>query len=1387
MDLSRSGKRGIALILVLSALVLITILVLAVLASVTTFAQSSRAGSNNSSTRALADTVVQLVTAQIRDATTLDQTKAWASQPGMIRTYDNTGNQSFLYKLYSSPSLVVDGSLASYKGAALLASEAPPANWDSMPGIYTDLNSPALASDGSTTVFPIIDPRAWSGVTNPPPIPNTSWNANNTDVQGFTYSNVPPSGGSSIDGVQIPAGANDPSAKLAMPAYWLYVRKDGFITAATNNGDGTVTVPNDNYTAPPGDTSPNPNPIIGRVAFWTDDETCKVNINTACGDLWSPDTFVPVSGYSYNGNAAAYASSLTAPGSFWEVPRFSTWYDELVLSQIPLKNEFQRYPGHPSTVYLSAVFPQFSAVNGVAGTARDELYSIIPRVNGGTGNPLDGAASNSGQSTEGGTQEPAGAVTGNGYSIVPKHDRLYASIDELLYTQQRQTNPIITPAELEKAKFFITTNSESPETNLFNLPRVSMWPISSFYNASTANPTYYSSIDQLLAYCSTLGTAHYFFERNNALSSTADWSINGNPTLYAYLQNLLKKNIPGYGGSLGAKYAQTGADALGNKIVESNQILTEIMDYIRCIDLQDPLTNQYAPVISANGYVSSGMVLPLVPQNGTNTSGFGRFMTIGEVGVQFFVTSAPTGGMENVQANLIFEGHSVSGGLPVLAVNGLQMKISLLNSTNLQAGGTTFTPFSNLGTIVPFLTNLSFGTGDSTIGPSYPQSEVSASYATFNDGMYGALTGNTAGNQTWSTPYPWISQGTIQVPATPGTTTMQVTLPDISMQTYLNNSPIQTLLVPLSKLSGTWVAPYWPTGQTPRYPDTILPGDSLHTLVPGYPQIKAGDTHAGGDYRLLEGMVNPPSTLWVPEGNGDPVNPPSVPMQLSHNFTFPEYSGAYCSATVTGNGNSTGNTITLQNGPSFFPGYNLGTLIGVTNLLTLSPNAGLFGYGDVPCPPPSAYKNVAYRTEWTHDFDQGPGFLSDGAFINHPEEVNVANIYNGGNTPYFASGGYSGSSTGGVGGGVGSQYRKEFASPNRIVPSPGILGSLPSRLAEGIPWQTLLFRAQPEHPGSGDYSGGNNYSGQTPKNPAIAPPPVSGVGYAATKSPPFTVPPDHLFLDLFWMPVAEPYAISNTFSTSGKINLNYQIMPYTYIDRATAMKAVLRSVRMSAAPTNLYIWDKGQYPDRYLTGSSDPRIDFRRDLNLSNAPGSGGTLVQFENKFDNGDLFRSASQICDVYLVPLPNKFISTPAQGFGASGNLDQDAYNWWNTSAIPAGGIPGSYVGYKATGDNSRELPYADIYSLLTTKSNSYTVHMRVQSLKQVSASTIWSDPASGGKDVILGEYRGSASIERYLDPSDTQLQNTDFMNSANSQAGTTLSQFYRYRITSTRQFAP
>ncbi len=167
------------------------------------------------------------------------------------------------------------------------------------------------------------------------------------------------------------------------------------------------------------------------------------------------------------------------------------------------------------------------------------------------------------------------------------------------------------------------------------------------------------------------------------------------------------------------------------------------------------------------------------------------------------------------------------------------------------------------------------------------------------------------------------------------------------------------------------------------------------------------------------------------------------------------------------------------------------------------------------------------------DFDMGQGLIPAGALVNKPDEGAVGFRQTKGNQfPYlFFSLGYSAG--------------QALFSPNRMIPSPVMFGSLPSRAGSGEPWRTLLFRPQPAHPGAGSASA------------SIA---------SGASLPPYTTLPDFLILDNFWMPVVEPYAISQPVATSGKINMNYRIAPFDYIERSTAMRAAIRGEFLTAVP-----------------------------------------------------------------------------------------------------------------------------------------------------------------------------------------------------------------------------
>jgi len=383
----------------------------------------------------------------------------------------------------------------------------------------------------------------------------------------------------------------------------------------------------------------------------------------------------------------------------------------------------------------------------------------------------------------------------------------------------------------------------------------------------------------------------------------------------------------------------------------------------------------------------------------------------------------------------------------------------------------------------------------------------------------------------------------------------------------------------------------------------------------------------------------------------------------------------------------------------------------------------------------SASSVVESRHINTGDFDNGVALTPDGAYLNKPDGGNrsdrwgVSKAFYDTPTPYFDNNWSHGVQGPG------------YFSPNRQISSPVMFGSLPTGVKRNIPWQTLLFRPQPwgslesfeaPHPGHKD-------------------------------------PKDHYLLDLFWMPVVEPYAISEPFSTAGKINLNYQILPFTHIKRATGLHAVMKAEEMlivsDADAAHYKNWDHA------LANYYEPPLP--TDVHLRQMIDIDETLKQFDDRFLNGEIFKSASEICDVHLIPLQNRSGQTPIElpepekENRIQSQVDQIMQDFWE--------------GHSPTGDNSRERPYSHIYPRLTTKSNTFRIHTRAQVIKKSRESDHTTfDP---DRDFVAGEWRGSTLIERYIDPNNEEIP--DYVNDPDAIGKKTLDQFYRFRILYRKRF--
>jgi uncharacterized protein (TIGR02600 family) len=1211
-------ENGIALVIVLAFLVLISAITLAFFSSVTAELEASKVVANSATTHQLADSAVNVVMAQIVDATkgqSSGATLSWASQPGMIRTYDDSGAPKDFYKLYSSDKMTVSGT------GFDVTTEVPPTDWKTaaMSELYTDLNAPGFDSKG-LPVYPIVDPAA-DGTPGPGQV-------NDITVDGFSITSPP-----GYDSGKPQSTANN---RAPMPVQWLYVLKDGTLKPASSPSAGSVSVAGASKT----------NPIVGRIAFWADDETAKVNINTASeGTYWDVPRVYSAEDYGkYSG------STVTTSG--------------FAVCQ-PTQHEYQRYPGHPATTCLSPIFRKLLPVTYPYppnptlgdGTLLNPYYNMIPRI----GLPNFGGG---GGSMGGSSQVPDGTAP-----MVTDTDRLYASVDELMFTPNvtggsRVPNTsttaapkIITKGVLEKAKFFITANSTAPETTLNNTPRVAVWPIS---------PTR-TAYDSLLAFCSTIGGKSYYFTRSNSRSGTADYA-GRNVELYQYLQALTKTNVPGFGGNFLKKYPE----GLIPGVTERDQILTYIYDYIRCTNLQDKSTGavSFTPTYPSAG---AGEVIPIrIGQ----TQGFGRFLSISSASLLFYGTAVnSSGATTSMKAAFLLQFASPMHG------NGAKRSATKYVVTGLQNLKVGNTPLNFPASATNYLNTSDLGIwhGRDVCGTEHVL-----------EGILGKAI----------TSYPFLS-AEIPVPsgptfAFPSEVEVKVAIwPDENAGPSANAIQTITLRFP----AGTFKNPAYTTAFTSRnlsgseggVRSLVSTGDTVISLEVAGANGNAADganDSTAGDNRLVESLIDVPATRFRTHKDYATSG-----VQFAHGLLM-----------SVGERYLGGKYGPLAPMPS---GFLSADTLPWTGKMYVNPSNSVLQYRqpNVPSRVPAAtgVLRSAASGGGPGDWDTGFGDQPDGAYVNKVDEGDTRT--GGGILPYMF--GYA----------TGAQpATNTFFSPNRQVPSPLMLGSIPTGVQRQLPWQTLLFHPRPEdltHPGK-----------QSPK--------------------------DHLLADLFWMPVVEPYAISQPFATNGKINLNYQIVPFTYINRSSGLYAVMRATKFLA----LSVDDSSTYKPRdYSDYNFTVPAPKRRSIDMAK------TLAAFDSKFNKDkDIFRSASQICEMDLVPPEVADYKSMA--------------TFWNNNRL--------------TGDNMREKPYADLYSRLTTKSNTYTVHVRVQTLRKAPGTP--PDQWVAGKDQMVGEYRGSTILERYIDVNDPTLPDFAKLYASNpSDKALNIDQYYKMRVVSTKRFSP
>ena len=1386
-----------ALVIVLSAMALLMVLVLAMLVTGRSEVRSASAFSKSVQVRALADLPVNLVMGQIRKATSnLGATHAWTSQPGMIRVFgtdpglDQRASLLSAWKLYSADQMVTGPGFDAAQEAASVNS------WKTLPGAFTDLNEPAAVADANGAirrVYPILDPAALG------------------KIDGF-----------SISGGLAPGAAS--TQPLPMPVRWMYLLQDGRLVLPVQASGTRVMFDKGVVTAE--------NPIVGRIAFWTDDESCKVNINTA------------------------------SEGTPWDVPRSTSWTDRNYGSMLPTANEYQRFPGHPATTCLSTVLQAFderyrprAPVINEAGevtnpeytTMLRDVYALLPRTNYGDEIVV--------QSSRGG----AARVKPPLYAGVPvKRERLFATVDELFLTSNRTANVGLEPDELQAAKFFLTAHSRAPETNLFNRPRLSLWP--QLKDTAPRNP-----MDKLIAFCATASRKsdgrpqEHGYQRDSvwqnvsnpgsSQSATADFLLPHNQQTFAYLQDLTSRDIPGF-----------AAASFSNKYGTQNryQILLSMFDLQRWgvnswysslntttsnIDLGKSYyytpPRQFMKFTSSvnSNFLGVGTAVPTSvtstpsnPQRSESLKGYGRFPTISEVVVVFMATKvkAKEAG-QTVSYNALWDFTTKPptpldevtnltppdmppGGADNWADNTIEMQAYILLQPYVPVAGMPgCTP--NVRYMIEGLeqwtadgTSLGFPDKTKALNHVWVPSDGSTgenasttAYAGFNSQFLGTIssagvyspakskTARSTGNIDENNFYPFVGtavnvQGKREFQFSGGPLTIKI-FPGFGPKPSPDSEPIQeihlefpgtTLRVPRvgkdfnERWNGQQATGRWPlVWKAPNKVGWLIPPMSLQWRVDriaanleGYPYSTGGtgitdgtgrqlivgwgdtvrsvaiDTSGSsptkGDMRIVAAQRVVPASYFAP-------HPDYATLPNAFSYRDEVQSLRFAGAGGQGHfGNQVGQKAMGRQHVSHVSG-------------TLLENVW---YSEDCQPAVPRGLNGAFNADGRPgDWDNGPGRTEDGPYINKPDEggLETGSLYTAHGGGYFERAGYTEED--------GRSY-----SPNRQICSAVAFGSLPTGVYPAAggsprPWQTLLFCPNPP-------------SRSTPANEEPAE--LDHFGFKA--------PRDHLLLDLYWMPIVEPYAISEPFSTAGKTNLNCQMMPFSFIQRTTGLHAALRGVRVNAFPSSLAADgnapqnDQGtatpaQQQECYKSWNQWLKYDTAYEINATE------TIKGIQRRFDQGDVFHSASEICEIYLVP--QYPMGKDSSSYAPDAKTPPASYgemtSWWN------GSLASQKDGFELTGDNTRESPYNQIYPRLTTRSNVFQVHYRVQAIKKARSS----QPAEWDEamEKPVAELRGSTLIERYLDPNDPALPN--FVEKPSAEGA--LDDHYRFRVIRQKQFAP
>ncbi len=1409
----KQNNRAVALIIVLAILLLMSGLLVAFMGTVSNEREASRSMTAGFEAKQAYETAVNLAISQIREATKNDDgSVGWASQPGAIQTFGSGKNANMVYKLYTATLMQQPAAQWQPGTTAESGFDPDPAKLaTTLPG-FVDINSPLFmpapgAKNGEVEPhYPIVDPRAALDANGAAvATPGTGI------VTGFFAANIPHAT------LKETRGGNTVPVLLApMRVRWLYQLKDGSVVAP-DASDILKGASKDN-------------PPVARLAFWADDESAKINVNTAGeGTYWD----VPL------------ASSINESGKMdnaGQVDNSGAKTNALSISQ-PMHNEYQRYPGHPATTCLSPalrwLFPAADPKDYMDSVFKEAIYRLAPRMGGGYATSMETSRNDAGIDYK--TMKAL-------YSNIDR-DRLFATLDEYWFRPDRspisaqgfypvfitdsptyKTDPKFldpakfTPSALEKLRFFLTAVSRAPDLNLYGMPRVCIWPVHE-KDEPVSSSSKRSGFDDLMVFCSTIATKPYIFSRANPWSPTYDYEISGAQTysgpslninanrnrdlVEKYLMRLANMPVPATpNGDRFTASGKYGTVAPGG-YTEMDQIFLEIFDYIRCTNMVDTgrtdNPNQGFPLAYTLGYSpnndltgntkpnpGSGQVSPTVhyDQTGKPTiKGFGRYVTLSELALVFYedtsslptetgvVESAPPGNTTDYlsfRCAIVPEFFTVSAGYAGLS-EAYAYKIRETTPFTVTGSDPNQAPFG------PFTLSIAEDrTGGGNInyvgvdawrsdsGRFFMPTRGISNQFVYDAGIslpgqasdparkiFSKPNSNNAGIEAEYSKYPFYSKR-IDMPKKAGVAPTEFKL---SKGTFTID--IYPLDVPASAL-----------GSPPIYAKANL-NQPIQTLTITFPEVTLPAPKQQQPIKKPLQLRGPATMKAEAAGGLRGTNTPTHPL-LDPGETALYDSDVIRSMEINGIAKGDNRHVAgLANPPDTYyqpSGDSLDyfdkTKRWVHNLHSswgadlpeakkyygrITKNADIRFKGSLEkMPDVPKTINGAPSVDGTAagDADRGISKQTDGPFINQPNEGNARNdpaddFAGGGGLAYFR--GDNGTEV------VGDTY----FSPNRVLSSPLAFGSLPTGIISKRPWETLLFS------------------------------PPTSAGHKGAVSP-----ADHYLLDLFSMPVIEPFPITEPLSTMGRINLNARLAPFgyakvkdqkgkqrSYIERNTGLFAVLKGIKQLIVSNTT---KESGHAEKPLTGSTN-NVEFRFDIDPA---------LTIENaitpRFDVGGngFFKCASEICEVDLLINSKDALGNPTvfndpsvealrAAWAADPKLTTRALFWQANSM---------------TGDNAREKTYSLIYPRLTTKSNVYTVHVWSQSLLKNpnSTGTDW-QKFDETRDRITGEYRGSTTIERYLDANDAALvpAGGGAPYDAVDAKAKGLDPYYRFRILSSKRF--